>query len=121
MEDLGLNDLNLLGEAIKEYVEEKKKMDPYAFGGPEKIYLLNRYVFDVPPERLWPLSHSREGKLELTGHLQVFVGTTQDPVDEFYNFWEEFGRRPGTAPPGHKDTLPDGGIPITFRYSGATP
>jgi len=111
MEDLALNDLNSLGEVLKEYVEDKRKMDPHAFDIPEKLYLINRYVFDVPAEQVWPLSYSRDGKLELTGEFDYWLGPRIDPVDEFYYFWKLYGRRPGTAPPGHEDTLPEGGIP----------
>jgi hypothetical protein len=111
IKDLAQNDLCLLGEAIKEYVEEKEKIDPHG-NWRDNIELLNRYVFKVPTENLWPLSYDGEGNLELTGQFRMSVGSRGNPLDEFYFFWKEYGRRPGTAPPGLTDTLPEGGIPV---------
>ncbi len=114
VEDLARQDLKLLGVALDEYVEEKKRIDPHG-NWEDNIELLNRYVFRVPPENLWPWSHGKEGKLELTGRIPFamsFFGVKRGPADEFYDFWREYGRRPGTAPHGHKDTLPEGGIPM---------
>jgi len=78
--------------------------------------LLNRYVFDVPTNDLWPLSYNSDGRLELSSDYSIrrsiFIGVRLNPVDEFYYFWREYGRRPGTALAGHIDTLPEGGIPI---------
>ena len=78
--------------------------------------MLNRYVFNVPADDLFPLSYNSDGRLELSSDYSIsrnfFVGVKMDPVDEFYYFWRKYGRRPGTAAHGHVDTIPEGGIPI---------
>jgi hypothetical protein len=112
MEDLGYNDLNLLGEAIRQYVEQKERCNPDGSDWESKIHLLNGYLFDVPPWRLRPLYYDKKGMLQLGPDFLVRLGSTCSPVDEFYYFWKKYGRRQGTARRGHEDTLPVAGISV---------
>jgi hypothetical protein len=79
-----------------------------------KIFLLNRYLFNVPelgepddsivtpwhsPTRsgrldlLWPFSLMPKGDLELTGNFKGYTGESYRPLDEFDYFLKTYGRR----------------------------
>ena len=107
--------LTVIRIAVSEY--QKEKLNSRAFHSREKsrLFLLNRYIFNVPPgisldsmppqigwrldgipnaNLLWPLSViDEQGNITLDVGFVVYTGQYYSPLEEFDYFNERFGLR----------------------------
>lgn len=117
MKKISHYDIQDIRDALIIYVNSvySKTSDIHADLG--KIYVLNRYVFDVPTSPLvegkirrfagwigepfeeceknwsWPLSIDNDGKLVLTGTLHYRMGPLYQAIEEFDYLRQRFGLR----------------------------
>jgi hypothetical protein len=116
LEGISKNDLNVIRMAMERYIAFKRKRNSYDVDSMSRLYLLNRYIFDVPEKAefsrstfggwmgvphssqeinlLWPLSFDRNGKLALTGRFAGYMGDDYLALEEFDHFKETYGQRP---------------------------
>ncbi len=115
MEKLSRCDIDVLEKAVEKYVLNKKEQNSYDVDSMSRLYVLNRYIFDVsakkpweaprfgaffvlPSERegiveLWPLSFDDKGNLVLTGEFGGYFGESYLAVEEFKYFRKTYGVR----------------------------
>ena len=103
-------------EGIGRFVERRRaSASGYDVPAMSKLYVLNRYLFDVPArvpagrprfggftgvptyagsiDELWPWQTSANGKIRLTGFFRGFVGEPYQAVEEARAFQAEYGVR----------------------------
>ena len=114
---VALEDTVVLRDALERYVSKRQAEDNYSIGEMGKLFILNRYLFNVPSsselkqasffgtlvlrdsenERyvnlLWPLKIENNGKLTLVGEFSGYFGPDFRAVEEFDYFNRRFGRR----------------------------
>jgi hypothetical protein len=115
MEKLSGYDLDILQKAVEKYVLNKEKLNSYDEDSMSRLYVLNRYIFNVPAKKtegipgfwglfgdannsggvdgLWPLSFDDKGHLALTGTFGGYLGEPFMAVEEFKYFKEHYGVR----------------------------
>jgi hypothetical protein len=115
LESISKNDLNVVRMAMERYIRIKMKRNSYDVDSMSRLYLLNRYIFDVPEKAefsrptfggwmgvphssqeinlLWPLSFDRNGKLALTGRFAGYLGDDYLALEEFDHFQQTYGER----------------------------
>jgi hypothetical protein len=116
LQDLRQFNLPTLREGLRRFVEEREITRTYDLDAMCKLFLLNRYVFDVPqwvpreqsvafgawmgiPEEdsrinvLWPLAVNGAGHLELAGRNIGYLGADFRALDEFDYFAKQYGPR----------------------------
>jgi hypothetical protein len=108
-------DLAVLGAAIGTYVTKLKREERYTVAAMSRLYVLNRYLFDVPErvpvgtrgfagfkgvpsdaggiDELWPFSRTPHGGLVLTGQFKGYNGEDYLAVEEFDYFRHQYGLR----------------------------
>jgi hypothetical protein len=103
-------------EGLRRFVERRRaSANGYDVPAMSKLYVLNRYLFDVPPrvpagrprfggftgvptyagaiDELWPWQTSANGEIRLTGAFRGFVGEAYQAVEEARAFQAEYGVR----------------------------
>ena len=113
---VALEDTVVLRDALERYVSKRQAEDNYSIGEMGKLFILNRYLFNVPssselkqasffgawygvPENeryvnlLWPLKIENNGKLTLVGEFSGYFGPDFRAVEEFDYFHRRFGCR----------------------------
>jgi hypothetical protein len=115
LDSLARYDLATLRAAVSRYVEERHARNAYDVAAMSRLYVLDRYLFAVPPRRplgerrfaafagiphdettvdeWWPLSRSDAGHWTLTGRFRGYTGEDYQALEEFDYFNERFGRR----------------------------
>jgi hypothetical protein len=113
LEQIAVFDINIIRQAVEMHVNYMKEDKEYVYRM-SRIFVLNRYIFNIPantklthpnggwilPENsnsqmdmLWPLSESKDGKLQLTGTAIFYVGPVFDALKEFDSFHKIYGIR----------------------------
>lgn len=113
---LARQDTSVLRKAVEQFVFERKAAGKYTVDDMSKVFLLNRYVFNVPSKSklkearffggwvgipcdetdvdlLWPLRMGDDGKWELAGKCGGYYGDVFEAIMEFDYFNQRFGRR----------------------------
>jgi hypothetical protein len=115
MKELDAFDLIDLRKGIEEYIKIKKSQDFYNIDCMSRLYILNRYIFNVPLKvdlnsprfscfagipldasginELWPLSYDAQGNLILTGKFIGYFGFEYLALQEFDYFNEKYAAR----------------------------
>jgi hypothetical protein len=106
----------ILRKAVEKFVSELRSEHNYSVGQMSKLFVLNRYIFNVPErsdrgkarffggwsgvpmsdrdvDLLWPLKISTTGELSLVGSFHGYFGESFQAVQEFDYFDRRFGRR----------------------------
>jgi hypothetical protein len=108
-------DSAILRAVTKAFVAECRANGTYTIAAMSKLFVLNRFVFNVPEhakfsgpffggwegvphdERemnvMWPLSHGKDGQLELSGAYGGYSGERFRALEEFDFFLRKYGRR----------------------------
>jgi hypothetical protein len=93
-------DIRVIREAVRRLLNPWRERRPEGFGAAMKVFLLNRYLFELPSSgpdskrcSLWPLSSDWRGKLELTGTFQGWGGGVADQLEMFDRFQRQYGLR----------------------------
>lgn len=100
--------------AVEQYVVKNTKTTSQNLENLSKVFLLNRYLFQVPQfvpaespvfgawrnpiekgqmNVLWPFLLKPNGRLELTGVFSGYTGEPYQPIKEFDYFFKTFGIR----------------------------
>jgi hypothetical protein len=115
LKELAMYDLDILRKAIRRYISRRKREDSYDVSTMSRLYLLNRYIFNVPNKvplglrrfaaffgmpydsqwinELWPLSTDEKGEMVLTGEFRGYFGEVYLALEEFDHFRERYGLR----------------------------
>lgn len=119
LQRLSTNQTSVLRSGIEQFVAKCQSENAYDVGNMSKLFVLNRFVFSVPERDrydgpffggwegiphdqkemriLWPLSHAKDGQLQLTGTFAGYSGHLYLAVQEFDYFLKKYGRRPQTT------------------------
>ena len=124
LDEMATQETPILRKAIEEFIAECRRANNYSVDEMSKLWVLNRYIFDVPAKSklqdarffggflgvphdekdvnlLWPLGTTLNGKLALVGvYRGGYMGDDFQAVDEFDYFDKRFGRR--ASPPTRK-------------------
>jgi hypothetical protein len=97
-------DPDVVREAVKRLLIPWRQRKPEGFDRAMKVFLLNRYLFELPirgPESerysLWPLGADHEGRLQLVGTFQGWGGGVADELEMFDRFRRRYGFRKRTG------------------------
>lgn len=126
LDELSTYETSILRKAIEQFISEERRREKDSsidvvdvFNDLSKLFVLNRYIFDVPAKssrqdsrsfggfwgvpgddkevnRLWPLGTTPDGELDLVGECQGYTGPPFRALAEFDYFNERFGRRAST-------------------------
>ena len=113
--ELAKFETDVLRRAVERFVEQCKMQKSYDVASMSKLFVLNRYIFQVPPKEafsgpffggwdgvpydqhqmnmLWPLSTNAAGELVLTGKYAGYAGEPFGAIAEFDYFLKKYGRR----------------------------
>jgi len=105
-------DLVIIRQAMEKYVSIKRSEKAFDVSAMSRLYVLNRYVFDVPEKAsferstfggwmgvphdsssinlLWPFTVDERGKLTLTGQFSGYSGDDYLALQEFDYFKEKY-------------------------------
>ena len=108
-------DLTIIRMSIVKYFNDKRRANSYSVACMSRLYILNRYIFNVPTSALldrrtfggwggvpwngheinwlWPLSFDSKGNIELTGRFKGYNGHDYLAIQEFDYFNQTFGPR----------------------------
>lgn len=108
-------DLTTIRGAISFFVEKKKSTNEYNVSNMSRLFLLNRYIFNIPESipfdapafggwvgvpiknkiinRLWPLTVNKDGVIMIDGEFGGYFGPDYRAVEEFDYFQEKFATR----------------------------
>ena len=107
-------DIGDIRAAVEQYVDTNTKSGSQNLGNLSKVFLLNRYLFNVPQlvsidsplfgawrnpiqdgqlDLLWPFSLKPDGQLELSGMFSGYTGEAYRPMEEFDYFFKKYGLR----------------------------
>jgi hypothetical protein len=110
LRQVSTNDVATIRRGVEEYLRQRGTS-----GFEASIFLLNRFIFNVPqfgpseaseitpwhspapdgrPDLLWPFSVGNRGELELTGIFSGYTGEEYRPLEEFDGFLRQYGLRP---------------------------
>lgn len=115
LKNLSTNDTATLRIAIENFVASCRSEQRYDISNMSKLFVFNRLLFALPEREkfsgrffggwegvphdkfemnmLWPLSHSKDGELLLTGKYSGYSGDRFFAVQEFDYFLAKYGRR----------------------------
>ncbi|HMV83057.1 MAG TPA: hypothetical protein PLD20_07485 [Blastocatellia bacterium] len=114
LKQIAKHDTQIIRDAVKAYYSQHSSQGSYNADEKGKLFLLNRYVFNVPnksvndipsevgwfyygeenTDLLWPLSEvDKEGNIKLGLRHAVYTGQRYYPLEEFDFFNRRFGRR----------------------------
>lgn len=115
VEQIASNDLPVIRSAMEKYVSLKSSKKAFDVAAMSRLYVLNRYVFDVPEKAsferstfggwmgvphdsqwinlLWPFTVDEKGKLTLIGQFSGYLGEEYQALKEFDYFNEKYGVR----------------------------
>ena len=116
MEELSAENTSTLRQAIEKIIEEGPAENNDPFDEWSRLYVLNRFLFNVPRKSkladakffggwhgvpqdgiyidlLWPLRIDSSGLIELVGTTKMYTGPPYQPLLEFDYFNHRFGRR----------------------------
>lgn len=115
LERISQYDLAIIRVAIEQYINHKMATKSYGVSSMSRLYVLNRYLFDLPtdypfdrstfggwigvPEGngrinlLWPFSYDSQGQLVLTGRFGGYNGHDYLATQEFDYFQQTFPTR----------------------------
>lgn len=105
----------LIRQGMEKYVLITKLQNAYDVSAMSRLYVLNRYIFNVPEKAkferaafggwlgvpynsqkvndLWPLTFDKNGKLSLTEQFRGYSGDDYQALQEFDYFNEKYGLR----------------------------
>ena len=115
LEQIANYDLAVIRQAMEKYMSIKRSQKALDVTAMSRLYVLNRYVFNVPEKAsferstfggwmgvphdsqwinlLWPFSVDEKGKLTLTGQPSGYLGDEYKALQEFDYFNEKYGVR----------------------------
>ena len=115
LERISHNDPDVIRKSMERYISNKRRRNAYDVSSMSRLYVLNRYVFNVPEKAkfdrptfggwmgvphnseeinlLWPLSYDQEGKLALTGQFGGYLGDDYLAIQELDYFRSIYGAR----------------------------
>jgi hypothetical protein len=110
------SETTIIRAGLTEYLSDKEL---HNVSGLSRVFLLNRFIFDVPQfasleepsfgswrnpvkgnevEIRWPFSKGTNGELRLSGRFEGYTGESPGVLDEFDYFAKRYGRRKQQSP-----------------------
>jgi hypothetical protein len=116
LENIAALDTTIIRKGMEQFVLKMKNEGKWDVSNMSKLFVMNRYLFDVPAElplkqakffggwrgvprddravnMLWPLEKNSDGRIIMAGDFAGYVGEAFDPIREFDYFDDHFGRR----------------------------